>query len=93
MRSVVTLTEAKAKFSEFISRIAVKKERITITRKGKRVAVILPAEQYDELQKTRGGLILARGAMADASLDAEIDRLIAEIYLQRNRETGREVDL
>jgi len=91
MRNVFTITEAKARLSELISRLIYRKERIVLTKKGKEVAVIMPFEEYQELDKKGGGLIKARGILA--GLDREIDEMNEAIYEEREKEKTREVAL
>lgn len=91
MRNVFTITEAKARLSELISRLIYRKEKIVLTKKGKEVAVIMPFEEYQELDKKGGGLIKARGVLA--GLDREIDEMSEAIYEEREREKSREVAL
>jgi prevent-host-death family protein len=91
MRNVFTITEAKARLSELISRLIYRKERIVLTKKGKEVAIIMPFEEYQELDKKGGGLIKARGILA--GLDREIDEMSEAIYEEREKEKGREVAL
>ena len=82
METVFSLSEAKAKFSDIINRIIYKKEKIVITKKGKKVAVILP---IDELKKYGdNGLIQAKGALAD--LDDSVDKMVGRIYESRKLE-------
>jgi len=83
MPHTYTLTEAKAKLSELISRAHFGKEHFTITRKGKAVAVLLPvADTIDNGGEE--GLIRAKGALKQ--FDEEVDHLIESVYL--NRELG-----
>jgi len=89
MRSVYTITEAKARFSEIISRLIFRKEKIVLTKKGKEVAVIMPFDKYQQLEKKGRGLIEARGALA--GLDQEIDEMCEAIYEERKKEKSREV--
>ena len=91
MRNVFTITEAKARLSELISRLIYRKEKIVLTKKGKEVAVIMPFEEYQELDKKGGGLIKARGVLA--GLDREIDEMSEVIYEEREKEKSREVAL
>ena len=90
MTSTVTLSEAKAKLSELIGRVHFGRERLTITRKGKAVALLSPVGEEDT-EGASEGLIRAKGALADA--DAALDEMIEAIYRQRDRATGREVPL
>jgi len=91
MRNVFTITEAKARLSELISRLIYRKEKLVLTKKGKEVAVIMPFEEYQELDKKGGGLIKARGVLA--GLDREIDEMSEAIYEEREKEKSREVAL
>jgi prevent-host-death family protein len=91
MRNVFTITEAKARLSELISRLIYRKEKFVLTKKGKEVAIIMPFEEYQELDKKGGGLIKARGALA--GLDREIDEMSEAIYEEREKEKSREVAL
>ena len=92
MIKIVTLTDAKAKFSELINRVTVRKEKITITRKGKPVVIMLSIEEYKRLSsKKRQGLQQAKGSLA--GLDEEIDRIIESIYENREKEASRKVPL
>jgi len=92
MKNVVTITEAKAKLSEVINRVIIRKDTISITRKGKLAAILLPIEEYENLRnQKKEGLIMARGALA--SLDEEIDRMTESIYESREREASRSVPI
>ena len=85
-----TLTEAKAKFSELISRVHFGKEIFTITRKGKAVALVSPISE-NKKENDMEGLICARGALSE--IDEEIDELVDNIYANREKETDRKVDI
>ena len=63
--------------------------KILITKKGKRVAVILPIEEFNKVQEN--GLIGAKGALAD--LDETVDQMLGTIYESRESEKSREVKL
>jgi len=89
METVFSLSEAKSKFSDIINRIIYKKERILITKKGKKVAVILPIDELKKYEEI--GLIGAKGALAD--IDETVDEMVDEIYESRRLEKGREVKL
>jgi len=85
-----TLTEAKARLSEIINRLIYHKSNIMITKKGKRVAVIMPFETYQNLKKGQSkGLILAYKALED--IDKEVDEMCDLIYREREREKSRQV--
>jgi len=85
------LTDAKAKFSDLISRVVFARENITIRKKGKNVAVVVPYEDY--VQKWvrtggRGGLLLAKGALADIE---ELDQIVKDIYKARENSIDRNI--
>lgn len=85
-----TLTEAKAKLSELISRCHFGNEQFTITRKGKAVALVLPITETADKEKDEG-LIYAKGALHEN--DAAVDELVASIYQSRERSLDRKIDL
>lgn len=90
MKEIFTLTEAKARLSEIINRLIYHKNNIVITKKGKRVAVIMPFEEYQNLEKGQSkGLILASKALED--IDKEVDEMCNMIYSEREREKSRKV--
>lgn len=74
------LQEAKARFSELVER-TLKEGPQTVTRHGKAVAVILPAEQY-RLLRTGGRSLKA--LLASAPLEG--------VKIRRSRDTGRAID-
>lgn len=89
MTEVFTITEAKLNFSRIIDRIINKKDKIVITKKGKKVAVVMPS---DELEKgEQEGLIKAVGALP--VLDETIDQMVESIYEARRKEKSREINL
>ncbi|HIJ54571.1 MAG TPA: type II toxin-antitoxin system Phd/YefM family antitoxin [Deltaproteobacteria bacterium] len=89
METEFSLSEAKSKFSDIINRIIYRKERILITKKGKKVAVIFSIDEFKKYEDK--GLIEAKGALAD--LDETLDEMTSHIYEARKLEKSREVDL
>lgn len=90
MTHTYTLTEAKAKFSELISRVHFSKEKFTITRKGKPVALVSPISET-VTDEGKEGLILAKGVLKD--LDDDMDELIETIYKNREEALDRKVNI
>ena len=90
MEETYTLTEAKAKFSELISRDHFGKERFTITRNSKAVTIVLPVNETVS-EGPEEGLIQAKGVLQD--LDAEVDELVETIYHNRKHAADRGVDI
>lgn len=85
-----TLTEAKAKFSELISRVHFGKEKFAITRKGKVVALVSPVSEMKD-KRDEEGLIRAKGALS--MFDKEMDELVTHIYADRKIAKDRKVDI
>lgn len=75
------IQQAKARFSEMIER-ALNEGPQTVTRHGKAVAVLVPADEYRRL-RTGGGNFKA--FLAKAPLQG--------VEIRRSRDTGRVVDL
>ena len=89
METIFSLTEAKSKFSDIINRIIYRGDKITITKKGREVAVILPIAEFRKLEDK--GLIEAKGALAD--IDDTVEEMVTLIYAARESEKSREVNL
>jgi prevent-host-death family protein len=82
----VSVSKARESFADLVNRVAYRKERILITRHGKRVAAIIPLEQIEFLERAEDefDLRLADEARKElehtpaipfAQLDAELDLL------------------
>ena len=52
MSEMLPLAEVKAKFSEMVDRVEHTHDRITVTRNGRRAAVIISAEELQSLEDT-----------------------------------------
>jgi prevent-host-death family protein len=88
----IPLTQAKARLSEFVERLILKKEHIVITKHGKPVAALMPYEEWERQQAgTAGGLADVKGPGKD--FDGEIDRMIEEIYEARTKSKPRKIRL
>jgi prevent-host-death family protein len=85
-----TLSEAKAKLSELIGRVHFGGEKLTITRKGKAVAIVSPIGQ-EAADESGEGLIRARGALAEP--DVIIDEMLQVIYTHRDQATDRKIEI
>ncbi len=77
------LQDAKNRFSEVVQR-ALKTGPQIVTLRGRETAVILSVEEYRRLARPKTGLVefLRSSPLADVELD-----------LERDRSTGREIDL
>jgi antitoxin YefM len=52
MSATLPLAEVKAKFSEMVDRVEHTHDRITVTRNGRRAAVLISAEELESLEDT-----------------------------------------
>jgi prevent-host-death family protein len=61
------ISEARGEFSDLVNRAAYKHERVLLTRHGKAIAAIVPAEDLELLEalEDRADLEAARAALAD----------------------------
>ena len=92
MKKVLPITKAKAKLSEIVNTIYYTKEEVVITKKGKKIAVIIPIEKYNSLKNGKEeGLICAKGALT--GMEKEIEDMTHIIYEAREKENSREVNL
>lgn len=93
MAKKVSVADAKRDFSELMSRVALKKERFVIERKGKAIAALINADDLEKLETLpegngKKGLLAAVGAWEDYP---NLDLFISNIYLTRQRSKDRRV--
>ena len=74
------IQQAKARFSELVER-TLKEGPQTVTRHGRAVAVLVPAEQYQRMRARRKSL---KAMLASAPLEG--------VQISRSRDTGRIID-
>ena len=87
---IFPLTEAKARFSAILERLIQMKDTVVITKRKKPVAVIVPYEEWARLHPVaKGGLGTVNPPEED--FDAEIDKMIEEIYSGRRKSKSRRV--
>lgn len=99
MAEKVRVTEAKAQLSELMARVGYGGERFVIERRGRPLAALVGVEDLERLESEGGGvaspplgaisLVGAWGAVEERDVDA----MLQEIYAERERDTGRPVDL
>ena len=93
MTNSLSVADAKKHFSELMSRVAYKKERLLIDRRGKPLAASVPAEDLVRLEQepvAAHGLLAAVGACADFD---DWDVMIKDIYRQRYQAEDRPLSL
>ncbi len=84
----IPLTKAKARLSGLVDRLIQRQEQIVITKHGKPVAAMVPYEDWElHLAGSREGL--ASVAPPAENLDAEIDAMVKEIYVAREKSKAR----
>jgi prevent-host-death family protein len=98
MGKTVSAAQAKARFSDLIAQVAFGGERFVIERRGKPVAALISIkdlkrleEAHDSKARPLGALALV-GAWGDVE-EADLESVIASIYAERERETGRAIEL
>ena len=100
MLSSISTVEIKAHLSAWLNRVAFKKERLVVLRRGKPVAALVSLEDLHRLEEldarpdeetaTSHPIMRAFGGWADRD---DLDDLVAEIYADREAATGRDVSL
>ena len=98
MTKRVTAAHAKAQLSDLVAGVAHRGEHYIIERRGKPVAALVSVSELEKLEQEAttserplGALALV-GGWRDVD-DEEMDRLMADIYARRDRDTGRPVEL
>ncbi len=92
----VSASEAKAQLAELVLGVAYRGDRVVIERRGKPVAALVSVEDLERLEQVPAGG--TRNPLAIIGLwkdwpKEELDALVADIYAERDRDTGRPVDL
>jgi prevent-host-death family protein len=85
--------EAKRRFSELMSRVAYRKERFLIQRRGRSMVALVSEEDLERLEQepvAPKGLLAAVGAWADYE---GLDDVVKDIYRQREEAQDRRVVL
>jgi prevent-host-death family protein len=93
MTNSLNVAELKRRFSEILSRVELRGERITVRRRGRTVAILVPASDEDETAviatTPRRGLAAAAGAWEGYP---DVERFIAEIRAARDASADRAVE-
>lgn len=97
MAEKVRVTEAKAQLSELMARVGYGGERFVIERRGRPLAALVGVEDLKRLEdesvgsRPLGAMALV-GAWAEVE-ERDLDEVVGGIYAERERDTGRPVDL
>ena len=83
-----SIAQIRAKLSQIVRRVHDTGEGVTITDKGKAVAILQPVPRPEPQTEEAVGLLRAKGALSDMPAD-EIDRMVSDIYRARGLGTDR----
>lgn len=94
----VSAAEAKARFSALVAEVTYSGAQVIIERRGQPLAALVGLDDFEQLAQRRAAPAPPRGALALVGAweeldDGEIEALVADIYAQRARDLGRQVDL
>jgi prevent-host-death family protein len=93
----ISAAQAKAHFSALVAQVAYGGEHYVIERRGKPLAALVSVHDLERLEqlgppsRPRGALALV-GAWRDVE-EQDVEALVADIYAERARDTGRPVSL
>jgi len=102
MTLTVDTSQVKAQLSEFIGRVAFGHERVLVLRRGKPVAALVSVEDLRRLEVTDAisaetgdtptmhPIMRAFGGWAESD---DLDDFVDEVYADRLKAVGREIDL
>jgi prevent-host-death family protein len=98
MSKRISAAQAKAQFSALVARVAYGGEHYVIERRGKPLAALVSVGDLERLEQGRATSARPQGALAIVGAwrevdDQDLDALVADIYLERARDTGRPVSL
>ncbi len=89
---IIPVTRAKARLSEIVARLILRKEAVVITRKRRPVAALIPYEDWAKKEASdRQGLASAAGVLSD--LDSDIDKMMEAVYAARAKAKERKVPI
>ncbi|MEK7280941.1 MAG: type II toxin-antitoxin system Phd/YefM family antitoxin [Chloroflexota bacterium] len=94
----VSAAEAKAQFSALMAEVAYGGKHIIIERRGKPVAALVSVPDLERLEQGQATSTRPQGALALVGAwrgveNQELDTLIADIYIRRQQDTGRPVEI
>lgn len=99
MAKSVSAAQAKEQLAELVADVAERGEQYVIERQGKPMAALVSMDDLARLQQEQAssahplGALALVGAWGGILSDEEIDQFIADVYAERERDTGRPVNL
>jgi len=96
MARKVSAAEAKAKLSTLVAEVAFGGHHIVIERRGKPLAAMVSIGELEYLEQGRATSAHPRGALSLVGAwkdvpEEDLDKLVADIYNTREKDTGRPV--
>lgn len=90
IKSTINVAEAKRRFSEIVNEVVYHKKRFLISRHGKPVIGLVPAEEVKEktTEPSKNGFLSLVGLWGDME---NLDEIIEQIYKERETEIPRPV--
>ena len=90
--------QAKAQFSSLLAEVAFGGQPVIIERRGKPFAALISVADLEQLEQYRANAARPQGALALVGAwremgDAQLDAIIDDIYVQRQKDMGRRVEL
>jgi prevent-host-death family protein len=94
----INAAKAKAQFSSLLAEVTYGGQQIIIERRGKPFAALVSVDDPKQLEQYRTTSAKPQGALALVGSwrdieDRDMDALIADIYVQREKDLGRPVEL
>ena len=98
MHKRISAAQAKAHLSDLMAQVAYGGEHYVIERRGKPLAALVSVDDLERLEQGRATSARPQGALAIVGAwrevdDQDLDALVADIYSERTRDTGRPVSL
>ena len=94
----VSASQAKAQLSALAAEVAYGGQHVIIERRGKPLVALVSVDDLERLEQERATSARPQGALALVGAwrevgDREIESLIEDIYAERDKDTGRPVEL
>jgi len=98
MTKRISAAQAKAQFSALVALVAYGGEHYVIERRGKPLAALVSVDDLERLEQGRATSARPQGALAIVGAwrevdDHDLDSLVADIYSECARDTGRPASL
>jgi prevent-host-death family protein len=75
----ISVAQARANFSDLLGGVYYSKEAVMVERKGKPVAVVIPPEEFERLQKQQEQAFKTLDRLAERNADKSPDEVLADV--------------